>query len=96
MTLEVAQRLRLDFKLQVGAVTTTVEITSDVSRVQTELSSLGTVVERQRIQNLPLNGRHVFNLVKLIPGVQPRSRGADGFAEVDNQSFSQISFNVGS
>jgi hypothetical protein len=96
VTLEVAQRLRLDFKLQVGAVTTTVEVTAEVSRVQTESSSLGTVVERERIQNLPLNGRHVFNLVKLIPGVQPRNRAADGFAEVDNQSFSQISFNGGS
>ncbi len=96
VTLEVAQRLRLDFKLQVGAVTTTVEVTSDVSRVQTESSSLGSVVEAERIQSLPLNGRHVFNLVKLIPGVQPRNRAADGFAEVDNQTFSQISFNGGS
>ncbi|MEK7831890.1 MAG: TonB-dependent receptor, partial [Acidobacteriota bacterium] len=96
ITLEIAQRLRLYVKLQVGEVTTTVEVTSELSRVQTEASSLGTVVERERIQSLPLNGRHVFNLVKLIPGVQPRNRAADGFAEVDNQSFSQISFNGGS
>lgn len=96
VTLEVAQRLRLDVALQVGEVTTTVEVTAEVSRVQTEASSLGTVVERQRIEDLPLNGRHVFNLVKLIPGVQPRARGADGFAEVDNQTFSQISINGGS
>ncbi|HEV2663490.1 MAG TPA: TonB-dependent receptor, partial [Blastocatellia bacterium] len=96
ITLEVEQRLRLDVALQVGDVTTTINVTSQVSRVQTEASSLGTVVERQRIENLPLNGRHVFNLVKLIPGVQARNRAADGFAEVDNQSFSQISFNGGS
>ena len=96
IVLEVAQRLRLDVVLQVGDVSTTVTVTDEVSRVQTEASSLGTVVERERIENLPLNGRHVFNLVKLIPGVQPRNRAADGFAEVDNQSFSQISFNGGS
>jgi hypothetical protein len=96
VVLEVGQRLRLDVALQVGEVTNTITVTDAVSRVQTEASSLGTVVERQRIENLPLNGRHVFNLVKLIPGVQPRSKGADGFAEVDNQSFSQISFNGGS
>jgi hypothetical protein len=96
VVLEVGQRLRVDMALQVGEVSTTVNVTAEVSRVQTEASSLGTVVERQRIENLPLNGRHVFNLVKLIPGVQPRSRGADGFAEVDNQTFSQISFNGGS
>lgn len=96
ITLEVGQRLRADAILQVGEVTNTVEVTSEISRVQTESSSLGTVIERKRIENLPLNGRHVFNLVKLIPGVQPRSKGADGFAEVDNQTFSQISFNGGS
>ncbi len=94
--LEVGQRLRLDISLQIGELNSTVSVTMEVSRVQTEDSSLGTTVERERIQNLPLNGRHVFNLVKLIPGVQPRFKGSDGFAEVDNQSFSQISFNGGS
>jgi Carboxypeptidase regulatory-like domain len=96
VTLEVGQRLRLDAALQVGDLNNTVTVTTEISRVQTEASSLGTTVERQRIQNLPLNGRHVFNLVKLIPGVQPRFKGSDGFAEVDNQNFSQISFNGGS
>ncbi|MEP7342242.1 MAG: TonB-dependent receptor, partial [Acidobacteriota bacterium] len=96
VVVEVGQRLRLDISLQVGEMSTTVSITEAISRVQTEASSLGTTVERQRIENLPLNGRHVFNLVKLVPGVQPRFKGSDGFAEVDNQSFSQISFNGGS
>jgi hypothetical protein len=96
VVLEVGQRLRLDIPLQVGDVSTTVTVTTEISRVQTESSSLGTVVEQERIQNLPLNGRHVFNLVKIIPGVQPRFKGSDGFAEVDNQNFSQISFNGGS
>jgi hypothetical protein len=94
--LEVGQRLRVDVTMQVGEMTNTVTVTSDISRVQTEASSLGTTIERQRIESLPLNGRHIFNLVKLIPGVQPRFRGSDGFAEVDNQNFSQISFNGGS
>ncbi|MGH9940536.1 MAG: carboxypeptidase regulatory-like domain-containing protein, partial [Blastocatellia bacterium] len=94
--LEVGQRLRLDVALQVGDVTNTVTVTTEISRVQLEASSLGATIERQRIQNLPLNGRHVFNLVKLIPGVQPRFKGSDGFAEVGNLGFSQISFNGGS
>jgi outer membrane receptor protein involved in Fe transport len=95
VVLEVAQRLRLDLTLQVGEVSTTVTITEGVSRVQTEASSLGATIERKRIENLPLNGRHVLDLVKLVPGVQPRVRGTDGFAQVDNQAFSQISFNGG-
>jgi hypothetical protein len=95
IVLEVGQRLRVDIGLKVGQVTETVEVTGEVSRVQTETSSAGTTVEQQRIENLPLNGRHVLDLVKLIPGVEPRNRSIDGFAQVDNQGFSQISFNGG-
>src|SRR5688572_11360935 len=95
INLEVGQRLRLDITLQIGQVTETVTVSGAVSRVQTEDSSLGGTIERKRIENLPLNGRHVLDLVKLIPGVQPRVRGTDGFAQVDNQTFSQISFNGG-
>jgi len=77
---------------QVGNVET---IMSGEARVRTEESSLGTVVERRRIEQLPMNGRHVFNLVKLVAGVQPVDRNMDGFGEITNQGFSQIQFNGG-
>jgi len=93
--LEVSQRLRLDISLELGEVTELVEVKAEVSRVQTEDSNLGTVVENKRIAELPLNGRHVFNLVKVVAGVQPRDNNADGFAEVSNQGFSQIRINGG-
>ncbi len=95
IVLEVAQRLRVDIALELGALTETVTVTGEVTRVRTEEASLGTVVERQRIEELPLNGRHVFNLVKLVAGVRPISRSADGFGEITNQVFSQITFNGG-
>jgi len=93
--LEVSQRLRLDITLELGQVSETITVQGEVTRVRTEESSLGTVVERRRIEQLPMNGRHVFNLVKLISGVQPVDRGADGFGEITNQGFSQIQFNGG-
>ncbi len=95
LTLEVAQRLRLDAQLDVGAATETVSVVAEVPRVQTEDSALGTVVERKRIEELPLNGRHIFNLVKLVAGVQPRNSSSDGFADANNQAFSQIRFSGG-
>ena len=95
VVLEVAQRLRLDISLELGQLSETVTVQGEVTRVRTEESSLGTVVERRRIEELPLNGRHVFNLVKLVAGVQPSDRGADGFGEITNQGFSQIHFNGG-
>lgn len=95
ITIEVSQRLRVDIRLEVGALTESVNITAEIPRVQTEDSSLGATVERKRIEELPLNGRHVFNLVKIVAGVQPRSSSTDGFAEVNNQTFSQIRINGG-
>ncbi len=95
VTLEVAQTLRVDFTLELGAITETITVTGEIARVQTEQSTLGTVVERQRIEELPLNGRHVFNLVKLVAGVRPVDRSTDGFGEITNQGFSQIMFNGG-
>lgn len=92
--LEVSQRLRLDITLEIGDVTELVEVQAEIARVQTEDSSLGTVVENKRIAELPLNGRHVFNLIKIVAGVQPRNN-VDGFAEVSNQAFSQIRINGG-
>ncbi|MBM3744850.1 MAG: hypothetical protein FJW34_03515 [Acidobacteria bacterium] len=95
VVLEVSQRLRLDVRLELGALSETVTVSGEVSRVRTEEATLGTVVERQRIEELPLNGRHVFNLVKLVAGVRPISRDTDGFGEITNQGFSQITFNGG-
>ena len=95
LNLEVSQRLRVDITLQVGDVAESVDVTAEIPRVQTEDSSVGTVVERRRIEELPLNGRHVFNLVKVVPGVQPASNSTDGFAEISNQTFSQMRVNGG-
>lgn len=95
LNVEVAQRLRVDLALEIGQVTESVVVSAEVARVQTEDSSLGTVVEQRRIEQLPLNGRHVFNLVKVVAGVTPRFPSTDGFAEISNQNFSQIRINGG-
>lgn len=95
INVEVAQRLRVDIAFELGSISDSVEIKAEIPRIQTEDSSLGTVVEQKRIEDLPLNGRHVFNLVKVVAGVVPRSNSTDGFAEVNNQTFSQMRINGG-
>jgi hypothetical protein len=95
LVIEVGQRLRVDITLPVGDLKESVTVTGEASRVQTEDSALGSVVEKERIEQLPLNGRHVFNLVKLVAGVQPRLNSTDGFADNSNQAWSQIRFNGG-
>lgn len=95
INLEVAQRLRLDFRMDVGSVNESISVVAEIPRIQTEDSSLGAVVESRRIEDLPLNGRHVFSLVRIVAGVQPRNDRTDGFAEIANQTFSQLRINGG-
>ena len=60
---------RADAQLQVGAVQETVEVTSGGALVQTEEGRLGDVISHREVQELPLNGREVYQLAALQPGV---------------------------
>ncbi|MFN7923022.1 MAG: carboxypeptidase regulatory-like domain-containing protein [Bryobacteraceae bacterium] len=64
--------LRVDVALQVGEVTQTMEVSSQAPLLQTETGSLSQVVSARAVQELPLNGRNVLNLVALSPGVVPQ------------------------
>src|SRR5262245_54451305 len=67
LRLEVGQHLTLDLNLKLASVTTTIEVgAADVLR--TTDSSVGEVIEPAAIQNLPLNGRMLIDLVLTVPG----------------------------
>jgi hypothetical protein len=67
--LQVEQVARLDFQLQVGAVAEAVEVTTGAPLLNTEDAAIGTVIENQRIVDLPLNGRNFLQLVGLSSNV---------------------------
>src|SRR6266404_1613979 len=69
---EVGQSVRIDLTMQVGDMTQTVEVTGETPLLQSETSSLGQVVEERKANELPLNGRNVFNLISLAPAVVPQ------------------------
>jgi hypothetical protein len=69
IVLNVQDRLRIDFDLQVGAVTETVNVSEVAPLVQTESSSLGDVIGSQQVTDLPLNGRDYTVLATLTTGV---------------------------
>jgi hypothetical protein len=72
VVVEVGQAVRIDLTMQVGDVTQTVEVTGETPQLQAETSSLGQVVEERVANELPLNGRNVFNLISLAPSVVPQ------------------------
>jgi hypothetical protein len=76
VTLQVEQVARLDIRLQVGNVTETVDVSADAALLQTETSSVGTVIDAGKIVDLPLNGRNFIQLAQLIPGVQAGTPGS--------------------
>jgi hypothetical protein len=74
--LEVGQRTTCDVTLQLTSITGTVNIQSESMNVlRTTDASVGEVVERTSIRNLPLNGRMLIDLVLTVPGAH-ESHGA--------------------
>jgi hypothetical protein len=62
-------RPRIDLALQVGSVTETVEVNAGAPQINTTTTDLGVVMPRERIDELPLNGRNFQDLVELQAGV---------------------------
>jgi hypothetical protein len=54
--------------MQLGQAREIVEVTGEASAVNSEDSKLSTVVNSQQIENLPLNGRNVYDLMQQVPG----------------------------
>lgn len=69
IVLQLQQKARLDFTLQVGQQVERVEVAASAPLLRTEDATLGSVVENKRIVELPLNGRNFAQLATLMPGV---------------------------
>lgn len=91
LALAVQQVARLDFALDLGTTSEEVRITSTAPLLESETSSLGKVIDAQRIQNLPLLGRNPYSLVALVPGARP-SAGLNDLP-VDQISTVAVSIN---
>ncbi len=74
----------INYNMQVGSVTESVTVTSAEPLLQSDSSTVSTVIETQQIENTPLNGRNVMNLSALTPGVVPQ--GATNGNPLNNQA----------
>ncbi len=80
ITLQVSQSAELTVVLQAGDISESITVSSDQTTLQldTSSSSLSGIVQRKQIDDLPLNGRNVFQLAQLEAGVNtsPGSRSS--------------------
>ncbi|MDZ4784269.1 MAG: TonB-dependent receptor [Planctomycetia bacterium] len=68
LELRVSDRLRVTIPLEPGAVTETVTVADSQPLVDTASTTLGGIVGQQQLNNLPLNGRNLTQLLTIIPG----------------------------
>ncbi len=68
VVLNVGDQKALKIQLKAGDVNATVTVDSNAETIRTD-GSVGTVVNRQFVANMPLNGRSLQSLISLTPGV---------------------------
>jgi hypothetical protein len=69
ISVDVNATTRADAKLQVGGPSEIVDVTVQTNLIQTEEARLTSTVSNEEVNALPLNGRQVYHLVSLQPGV---------------------------
>jgi hypothetical protein len=97
LVLEVQQLLRLDFKLTVGSVANTVEVSADTQMLHTDDQTVGQVIQAELIQALPINGRDFTNLMitNIGTNITPGGSGVDWGYHGLNQEYMEVSADGG-
>ncbi|WP_419806014.1 carboxypeptidase regulatory-like domain-containing protein [Terriglobus sp.] len=99
LTLQVDAKTNLDAPLAPSSAGETVEVQSGTSLIQAESITVGQVIDRQTVQEVPLNGRHFLDLTVLTPGgvtapangnltTPSRGLGANSFITAGNRDDS--------
>jgi hypothetical protein len=108
IALNVTQNALLNFKLEVGAASESVTVDGSGTSINTIDATVGTVVDRKFVANIPLNGRSFQDLISMTPGVvtqSPQAGSSLGFngdfsvngqrTESNNYMVDGVSGNVG-
>ncbi len=82
VVLQAGQSSTLDFKLQIGAVAESVSVSATPPLLDAEDAVGNTVLTQRELQNVPMQGRQIYNLVGTTPGSQflQTQFGASGYS----------------
>ncbi len=68
--IEADRSLAVPIALEVGSVVEVVQVEAGTPLLEPNTSSLGTVMDKQKVDDLPLNGRNPMGLANLVPTVR--------------------------
>lgn len=74
LTVQVQQDAVVDVAMQVGQTVTQVEVVDLTPALRVDNAMLGQVLDRKRIEQLPLNGRSYQGLLAAVPGIDATGR----------------------
>jgi hypothetical protein len=94
INVQVGQIVGLDVTMELGAVTETVEVTSEIALLETQTASRAGIVNTKQITELPLNSRNPFMLGAMMSGVTFRG-AAIWQRPFDNGAIAEWSVNGG-
>ncbi|MGA2987002.1 MAG: carboxypeptidase regulatory-like domain-containing protein [Terriglobia bacterium] len=92
--LEVSNIVAIDVTLRVGQTKQQVEVTANASMMETQTTSVGQVMDDQRILDLPLNGRQATDLIMLMGGATDTTDGNVTDIKTSKNYFSSDSISV--
>jgi len=90
ITLDVNDRTRVDFKLEVGSAQETVTVEANAVTVQTDTGEVSNVITGQQVTQLATNGRSLYQLFALAPGAVSLTASRIGFTPVSGDSTISI------
>ena len=96
LTVNVQDNLEENFKLEVGSLSESVTVSDSANNINTSDASVSTVIDRQFVENIPMNGRSFQTLVLLSPGVVTNNpiTGENGQYSVNGQRTDANGFSV--
>jgi carboxypeptidase family protein len=75
-----AKTQRIPIQLEVGDASETVEVTAEASLIETQSTTLESLIGRTVVQETPLTGRYFLDLAVLVPGVTKTPESSESFS----------------
>jgi hypothetical protein len=92
IVLQVADRQRIDFQMQLGGAQETVTVEANAVRVQTDSGEQSNVITGQQMSQLEVNGRSIYQLAQLAPGASSQI-GNDAYVNTPVGGDANVEFN---